>query len=59
VEEHVLLKVKLKKNSFNLGSCTKIVSRFGGPFEIMEKIGPVAYMLALLASRITITNPYY
>jgi hypothetical protein len=29
-----------------LGSCTKLATRFYGPFEIMYKIGSVTYMLA-------------
>ena len=45
--EHVLLKVKPKKISLKLGSCTKLAAIFRGPFEILDKIGLVAYMLAL------------
>jgi hypothetical protein len=47
VREHVLLKVKPKKSSLKLGSCTKLAARFCGSFEILDKIGTVAYMLAL------------
>jgi hypothetical protein len=50
VGEHVLLKVKPKKISLKLGSCTKLVARFCGPFEILDKIGLVAYMLAFPSS---------
>jgi hypothetical protein len=50
VGEHVILKVNPKKNSLKLGICTNIEARFFGPFEIFEKIGSVACMLALLAS---------
>ena len=50
VGEHVLLKVKPKKSSLKLGSCTKLTARFRGPFEILDIIGSVAYMLALLSS---------
>jgi hypothetical protein len=50
VGEHVLLKVKPKKSSLRLGSCTKLTTRFCGPFEILDIIGLVAYMLALPAS---------
>jgi hypothetical protein len=50
VEEHVLLKVKPNKISLKLGSCTKLIARFCGPFEILDRIGPVAYMLAFPAS---------
>jgi hypothetical protein len=46
----VLLKVKPKKRSLKLGSCTKLAAIFYGPFEILDIIGPVAYMVALNAS---------
>jgi hypothetical protein len=50
VGDHVFLKVKANRSSLKLGSCVKLAARFCGPFEILEKIGPVAYMIALLAS---------
>jgi hypothetical protein len=50
VGEHVLLKVKTKKIPLKLGSCTKMAARFYGPFEILDRIGPVAYMLPLPTS---------
>jgi len=46
VGEHVFLKVKAKRSLLILGSCTKLAVRYCGPFEILEKIGLVAYMLA-------------
>jgi len=50
VGENVLLKVKPKKSSLKLGSCTKLTAIFCGPFEILDRIGPVAYILAFLVS---------
>ena len=44
------MKVKPKKISLKLGSCTKMATRFCGPFEILDIIGLVAYMLAFSAS---------
>jgi hypothetical protein len=50
VGDLVLLKVNPRKNSLKLGSCTKLATRFCGPFEILDRIGPVAYMFALSSS---------
>jgi hypothetical protein len=50
VGEHVFLKVKAKRSSIRLGSFPKLKTRYCGPFEILQKIGPVAYILALSAS---------
>jgi hypothetical protein len=50
VGEHVFLKVKAKRSLLRLESCPKLAARYCGPFEILEKIGLVAYMLALHAS---------
>jgi hypothetical protein len=50
VGEHVFLKVKANRSSLKLGNCTKLAAIFCGPFEILERIGPVVYMLALPAS---------
>jgi hypothetical protein len=50
VGQHVFLKVKEKRSSLRLVSFPNLVARYCGPFEILEKIGLVSYMLALLAS---------
>ena len=44
------MKVREKKSSLKLGSCKKLVARYCGPFEILRKIGQVAYELALLTN---------
>jgi len=48
VGKHVFLKVKAKIISLRLGSCPNLAARYCGTFEILEKIGPIAYILALL-----------
>ena len=50
VGDHVYLRVRAKKSSLKLGSCAKMSPRYCGPFEVLERIGPVAYRLALPAS---------
>jgi hypothetical protein len=50
VGEHVFLKVKVKRSSIRLGCCLKLIARYCGPFEILEKTCPFAYMLALHTS---------
>ena len=47
VGEHVFIKVRPKKSSLRLGSCAKLAPRYYGPFEILSRIGQVAYQLAL------------
>jgi hypothetical protein len=50
VGDHFFLKVKDNRSFLKLGSCAKLAVGFCGPFEILERIGLVAYMIALLAS---------
>ena len=49
VGDHVFLKVKANKSSLKLENCSKLAARYCGPFEILERIGPVAYMITLPA----------
>jgi hypothetical protein len=50
VGDHVFLKVKVNKSSLKLGNCSKLAALYCGLFEILERIGLVAYMIALAAS---------
>ena len=43
----MFVKVKQRNNSFKLGSCAKLATRYCGPFEILARVGLVAYQLAL------------
>jgi hypothetical protein len=58
VGDHVFLKVKTNRSFLKLGICAKLVAIFCGPFEILERIGPVAYMLALPTS-MTVHNVFH
>ena len=39
-----------KEEFLELGICAKLSLRYCGPFEVLERIGPTTYRLALLAS---------
>nr|GEX06965.1 reverse transcriptase domain-containing protein [Tanacetum cinerariifolium]GEX17307.1 reverse transcriptase domain-containing protein [Tanacetum cinerariifolium] len=47
VSDYVLLKVSPWKGVVRFGKKEKLAPRFVGPFEVIEKVGPVAYMLDL------------
>ncbi|GKE18839.1 putative reverse transcriptase domain-containing protein, partial [Tanacetum coccineum] len=47
VGNHVMLKVSPWKGVVRFGKKGKLAPRFVGPFEILERIGPVAYRLRL------------
>ncbi|GKC07575.1 putative reverse transcriptase domain-containing protein [Tanacetum coccineum] len=47
VRENVLLKVSPWKGVMRFGKKGKLAPRYVGPFEILERIGPVAYQLRL------------
>ena len=47
VGDHVYLKVKSKKISLSLGRCSKLAPSYCGPYEVLAKIGLVAYQFTL------------
>ena len=47
VGDHVYIKVKPNKITLILGKYKKLAPMYCGPFEILSKVGPVAYQLAL------------
>ena len=56
--DRVFLKVKANRSSMKLGNCSKLVASYCRPFEILERIGPVYYMLSFPAS-MTIHNVFH
>jgi hypothetical protein len=47
IGDHVYLRVIPKKSSLRMGSCAKLAPRYCGPFEIFDRVGPIAYRLSL------------
>ena len=47
INDKVLLKVSPWKKAMRCGKKGKLSPRFIGPYEVIEKVGPVAYRLAL------------
>jgi len=50
VGDHVFLKVKANRSFLKLGNCSKLAAKYCRLFEILERIRPVAYMIAFPTS---------
>ena len=59
VGDHVFLKVMPKRGVVRFGKRGKLSPRFIGPFEILERVGTVAYWLALPPSMIGLHEVFH
>ena len=59
VSDHVSLKVIPKRRVVRFGKHEKLSPRFIGPFEILERIGTVAYRLALSPSMTGVNEVFH
>ncbi|XP_030511775.2 uncharacterized protein LOC115726158 [Rhodamnia argentea] len=58
-EDHVFLKVSPMRRLSRFGKKGKLSPRYVGPFEILERIGTLAYRLALLPSLSQVHNVFH
>lgn len=47
IGDHVYLRVKPRKITLRMGTCPKLAPLFCGLFEVLDRIVPIAYQLAL------------
>ena len=59
VGDNVFLKVSPWRKILRFGKKGKLSPRFIGPYEILERIGPVAYRLALLLELAKLHNVFH
>ncbi|GJW68470.1 reverse transcriptase domain-containing protein [Tanacetum coccineum] len=59
VGDQVLLKVSPRKGVVRFGKKGKLAPRYVGPFEILERIGPIAYRLRLPQELSSVHEPFH
>ena len=59
VRDHVFLKVMPKRRVVRFGNREKLSPRFIGPFEILERVGTIAYRLALPHSMLGVLEVFH
>ena len=57
--DHVFLKVMPKRGVIRFGKRGKLLPRYIGPFEVLERVGIVAYQLALLPSLSSVHDVFH
>ena len=57
--DHVFLKVMPKRGVIGFGKQGKLLPRFIGPFKVLERVGVVAYRLALSSSLVGVHEVFH
>eukprot|EP00253_Pinus_taeda_P031283 PITA_31283 len=58
VGDHVYVRIQVRKSTLQWSGCAKLAPRYYGPFQILARIGPVAYHLTL-PSHIRVHNVFH
>eukprot|EP00253_Pinus_taeda_P008896 PITA_08896 len=58
VGDHVYIRIQAKRSTLQWNGCAKLAPRYCGPFQILARVGPVAYQMAL-PSHIRIHNVFH
>eukprot|EP00253_Pinus_taeda_P026544 PITA_26544 len=58
VRDHVFVRTQTRRSTLQWSGCTKLAPRYFGPFQILARVGPVSYQLAL-PNHINIHNVFH
>eukprot|EP00253_Pinus_taeda_P017917 PITA_17917 len=58
IGDHVYIRIQAKRSTLQWSGCAKLAPRYCGPFQILARVGPVAYQLAL-PSHIRVHNVFH
>eukprot|EP00253_Pinus_taeda_P010363 PITA_10363 len=58
IGDHVYIRIQAKRSTLQWSGCAKLAPRYCGPFQILARVGPVAYQLAL-PSHIQVHNVFH